>query len=142
MQEAPWRALLEILGSPTWGDDEVFATHPSRSQYWDALEPLLQEELRKHPAAKLYEEGQRRGIAIAPVNTVAQAAAARQFAERGFFVRLPGLEGELTAPGSPFRLGEPVPPRPAPAPGQDNQRVLADWLGHSPEELSAAGVIL
>lgn len=140
MQEAPWRALLEILGSPPWGNDEIFATHPSRSEFWDALEPLLQAELRERPTADVYEAGQRRGIAIAPVNTIAQAASAPQFRERHYFAELPVEERSMQAPGRPFHLGEPIRSRRAPRTGEDNRRVFVDWLGHSLEELQDAGV--
>jgi crotonobetainyl-CoA:carnitine CoA-transferase CaiB-like acyl-CoA transferase len=141
MQEAPWRALLEILGSPAWGQDEIFATHPLRSQYWDALEPLLQEELRKATTARLYEEGQRRGVAIAPVNTIAQAAGAEQFTGRGFFTRLAG-KSATPAPGRPFQLGECSAPGAAPGRGEHNRLVLVEWLEASDEELRAAGAVL
>lgn len=142
MQEAPWRALLEVLGSPDWADNELFATHPLRSQYWDALEPLLQEELRKMKTATLYAEGQRRGVAIAPVNNLAEAASAQQFAERGFFTRVASASGELPAPGRPFRLGETAGVLAAPLPGEHNGRVLRDWLGCPAGELREAGVAL
>lgn len=142
MQEAPWRALLEILGSPSWGNDEIFATHPSRSEFWDALEPLLQSELRKRSTAEVYEAGQRRGIAIAPVNTIAQAASAVQFRERDYFIELPIEERSTPAPGRPFRLGDPFDPQRAPRAGENNRRVFVDWLGRSPEELRNAGVAL
>jgi crotonobetainyl-CoA:carnitine CoA-transferase CaiB-like acyl-CoA transferase len=140
MQEAPWRALLEILGNPSWADDELFATHPLRSQYWDGLEPLLQAELRRMETAHLYSEGQRRGIAIAPVNDVAEAAAAPQFAERGFFVHQPLATGEITAPGRPFALGPSAVAALAPTRGEHNRSVFVDWLGCSLEELSSVGV--
>jgi crotonobetainyl-CoA:carnitine CoA-transferase CaiB-like acyl-CoA transferase len=142
MQEDSWRALLEVLGSPSWGDDELFATHPLRSQYWDALEPLLQEELAKMPTATLYAEGQRLGVAIAPVNTIAQAAAAPQFAERGFFTRLQTSDAQVAAPGRPFALGGVPVARAAPSRGQHNRSVLVEWLACSTEELAEAGAEL
>ena len=142
MQEAPWRALLDLLGNPSWADDELFATHPLRSQYWDGLEPLLQAELRRMETAHLYGEGQRRGIAIAPVNDIAGAAAAPQFAERGFFVRQPLTGGEILAPGRPFALGPPAKAALAPTPGEHNRAILVDWLRCTSDELSKMGVIL
>ena len=142
MQEDPWRALLEVLGSPAWGNDELFATHPLRSQYWDALEPMLQEELAKQSTATLYAEGQRRGVAIAPVNTIAQAAAAPQFAVRRFFTGLRTPDGHLQAPGRPFALGDAPAPNGPPSAGQHNRAVLLEWLGCSDAELAAAGVAL
>jgi crotonobetainyl-CoA:carnitine CoA-transferase CaiB-like acyl-CoA transferase len=146
LQEAPWRALLDILGNPAWSENELFATHPSRAQYWDALEPLLQEELRRVTTEQVYSEGQRRGIAISPINSVADAAAASQFAERGFFgVAEHPIFGSIRLPGPPFRLADnSVPHASAPDLGQHNSDVFIGWLGYSPEELSGlahAGVV-
>ena len=47
LQERPWRELMKVLGDPDWASNELFATHPLRSRYWDALEPLLQAELAR-----------------------------------------------------------------------------------------------
>jgi crotonobetainyl-CoA:carnitine CoA-transferase CaiB-like acyl-CoA transferase len=140
MQEDPWRALLSVLGDPSWSNDELFATHPSRSEYWDALEPLLREELRKHSASYLFTEGQRRGIAIAPINTIGQAAAADQFVGREFFRPQDFGAGEILTPGMPFLLSEPVSLAPAPALGEHNRHVFAEVLGCSDAELAAFGV--
>lgn len=136
--EASWRALVDIIGNPDWALLETFATPPLRSLYWDALEPLLQGDLSLLTSQEVYVEGQRRGIAIAPVNTVAEAAAAAQFTERGFFISgdHPSA-GEVRYPGPPFRVDGPIAsPCPAPALGQDNAAVFGNWLGHSDADLT------
>lgn len=80
----------------------------------------------------LYEEGQRRGIAIAPVNSVTDLRHDDQLADRQFFRTMtdPVLGKEVTYPGPPFRLsGVPVAPwRNAPAPGSDTTAVYEEWL--------------
>jgi crotonobetainyl-CoA:carnitine CoA-transferase CaiB-like acyl-CoA transferase len=146
LQEGPWRALVEILGSPDWANNELFATHPLRSKYWDALEPLLQTELQRVTTGHLYTEGQERGVPVSPINTVADAAAAAQFAERGYFRDgdHPTL-GTVRYPGPPFAFtGQHRRPAAARDRGADNAEVLGSWLGSSADELAAmaeAGVI-
>lgn len=144
--EASWRALMEAIGSPDWASDELFSSHPSRALYWDALEPLLQQELRRFTSEYLHREGQRRGVAIARVNTVADALASPQFANRGFFVGGGDPEfPEFIYPGPPFRLAtDTYETTPAPRLGQHNVEVLVDWLGLTTSEfrkLEASGVI-
>ncbi len=135
--EAGWRALIEIVGNPEWADSEAFATHPQRSLYWDAVEPLLQAELQRYPSDHLHREGQGRGIAISSMNTVEAAARSDQFAERGFFrtVQHPAA-GELRIPGPPFSLGDDSPSIPAPDLGRDTVAVFAELLGCSAAEVA------
>lgn len=103
--EAMWRSVLETVGAPDWGELEAFATHPDRSLHWDAVEPLLQAELARYTRAHLFHEGQRRGVAVAPMNSIAEATQEAVFAERGFFRKgnVPGFGASLF-PGGPFRL--------------------------------------
>ncbi len=55
---------------------------------------------------ELYEEGQRRGIVICPLNTPLDLLSDRQLQHRRFFVPVegPGLDRPLLSPGAPFRL--------------------------------------
>ena len=105
--EAMWRSVLETVGAPEWGDLEAFATHPDRSLHWDAVEPLLRAELARYSRDYLFHEGQRRGVAVAPMNTIAEATREPVFAERNFFRSgiVPGV-GAATFPGGPFRLDQ------------------------------------
>jgi benzylsuccinate CoA-transferase BbsE subunit len=65
----------------------------------------------------LYEEAQRRDIALAPVNEVPDVLADVQLAARGFFaaVQPPGLDHPLRVPGRPFRLSGEAPFSPVPS---------------------------
>ena len=62
----------------------------------------------------LYREGQRRSIAIAPVNTVADVLADPQLAARGFFLAEtdPATGTSVRIPGPPFRFSPLSAPRP------------------------------
>jgi crotonobetainyl-CoA:carnitine CoA-transferase CaiB-like acyl-CoA transferase len=73
-----------------------------------------------HPTDHLYEEGQRRGLMICPVATVAGILGSPQLRARQFFV--PTSPGSIAqVPGAPFKMsatpwvdGPPAPPPPGP----------------------------
>jgi benzylsuccinate CoA-transferase BbsE subunit len=119
---AAWLRLVEWL-QETEGADEL--SGPG----WDTLEHRQRPESiaeftaifgrfaagrRKHD---LYAEGQARGIAIAPVNTVADVLADRQLASREFFVPAtdPETGTEVVLPAPPFRLASATAAVPEPA---------------------------
>lgn len=68
----------------------------------------------RHTKAELYEEAQRRDIALAPVNEIPDVLADLQLAARRFFVpvQLPELGRELLVPGRPYRLSDDSPFQP------------------------------
>jgi crotonobetainyl-CoA:carnitine CoA-transferase CaiB-like acyl-CoA transferase len=134
-----WRAFVEVLGNPAWSENELFATTPSRARYWDGLEPLIQEELRGWKKDELFRAAQAKGVPAAPVHTVADAAQAGHFADRGAFVeqKHPVL-GHVRMPGPPVRFGvEAWALRSAaPSAGQHNREVFVERLGLSEDELA------
>jgi crotonobetainyl-CoA:carnitine CoA-transferase CaiB-like acyl-CoA transferase len=144
--EGQWRTFLQVLGNPEWAQNELFADMNSRSQYWDALEPLIQQETRRFAKQELFRRGQAAGVSTAAVNTVADAADAEHFAERGSFVEMahPVL-GRTRCPGPPARFADAWSlRRPAPMPGEHNREVFCDRLGYTTQELvtlRAAGVV-
>jgi crotonobetainyl-CoA:carnitine CoA-transferase CaiB-like acyl-CoA transferase len=144
--EEHWRKFLEVLGNPDWGENELFATMETRSRYWDALEPLIQQETRRFTKQELFERSQANGVSAAAVNTVADAARSEHFAERGVFVETAHPEiGRVRIPGPPIAFGTDVwRTGRAPLLGEHNDALLRGRLGLSAAELDAlraAGVI-
>lgn len=140
--EEQWRNTLEVLGNPEWSENELFATMRSRSQYWDALEPLIQQETRRFPKEQLFRESQAKGISAAAVNTVADAAQAGHFEDRGSFAAFDHpVMGRARCPGPPVGFGGDFwrIRRPAPLLGQHNLDVYRHRLGYSDDELTALG---
>jgi crotonobetainyl-CoA:carnitine CoA-transferase CaiB-like acyl-CoA transferase len=140
--EGEWHKFLDVLGSPEWGKNELFADMAGRSRYYDALEPLIQEELGRFEKQRLFRQGQARGVSIAAVNTIADAAQSAHFAERRAFVM---YGGTFEAPGPPVRFPDGAFARaPAPTLGQHNEGVYCEQLGLSKRDLVSlrqAGVI-
>ncbi|MEU4173006.1 CoA transferase [Streptomyces sp. NPDC026665] len=85
---------------------------------------------------ELYEDGQRRGISIAPVSTPHDLLVSPQLTQRGFFRHLAVGDSTLTYPGAPYRFaGMDIRPGEAPPqPGHHTQAVLDSLPG-----LTAAG---
>ena len=137
--EEQWRTLLHVLGDPEWGDNELFVDMRSRSRYWDALEPLIQEETRRFGKEELSRKGQERGVSAGAVNSIADAAEAGHFEDRHTFVELehPAI-GRTRYPGAPIGFGDDVwaMRRPAPLLGQHNREVFGDRLGYSEQKLA------
>lgn len=145
--EEHWRNLLQVLGNPAWAENELFVDMPSRSRYWDALEPLVREETRKFRKEELFRKSQAHGVSAAPVHSIADAAEAGHFADRGSFAEFehPVL-GRVRCPGPPVRFGVGAWAirRPAPLLGEHNDAVYGGRLGYSRAqiaELRASGVI-
>ena len=145
--EEQWRNLLTVFGNPEWSENELFADMRGRSEHWDALEPLIRQETQRYPKEQLFRDSQARGVSAAAVNTVADAAEAAHFHDRGSFAEFdhPAL-GRVRCPGAPIRFGGEFwgMRRPAPLLGQHNREIFGERLGYSDEKLAAlaeAGVI-
>jgi crotonobetainyl-CoA:carnitine CoA-transferase CaiB-like acyl-CoA transferase len=139
--EDHWRRLLDVFGNPEWSANELFATMASRSQYWDALEPLIQQETQRFQKEELFRRSQARGVSAAAVYSVADAAASEHFAERGCFVEHehPAI-GTLRTPGPPVRFGAEGSRvrRAAPQLGEHNNEVFAR-IGLTAQDLYVLG---
>jgi crotonobetainyl-CoA:carnitine CoA-transferase CaiB-like acyl-CoA transferase len=143
--DAHWKALKQLLGNPNSLASEVFDTLAGRHENDDALRPLVRKELAKYDMGELVREGQKLGLTIGPVHTVAQAAAHPHLLARDAFVEIDHPSaGRQKYPHHLVSMTA-TPPTPARAPllGEHNGEVYGA-LGLSPIEqqgLRAAGVI-
>jgi len=128
-----WEMLCDALGR-----EELKAKYPSfetRRAHRDDLTRILDEEFSKEKTEYWL---QRFGgtVPCGPVYDLAQALENPYFLERGGVQVFdhPGKPGfKLVA--SPFRIGEPLPARPAPKLGQDTDTLL-EGLGYAEDEIS------
>jgi len=100
------------------------------------------EELAKlYTKQELFEEGQRRGVTITPVNDPASTAADPQLAHRGFWHDIDVDGTPVKAPGAPARYRTiRWEPRRAPRIGEHTAEVLGE-LGIDPERLGTLAAI-
>ena len=132
-----WEVLCEQLGRPEL--KQKYPDFAARREHRDALTEVLDAEFSKQ-TTQAWLEQLRGTIPCAPVFDVAQALENPYFLERGGVQVFdhpdkPGFK--LVA--SPFRLGEPLPARPAPKLGEHTDALLAE-LGYSPADIAALKV--
>jgi crotonobetainyl-CoA:carnitine CoA-transferase CaiB-like acyl-CoA transferase len=138
---------VEVMGHPEWADNELFANAQIRSQYWDALKPLMLEWTMQYTVEDIYRRSQEKGIPLGAVRNAEQVLEDKQMKARDFFVDVERKgEGKLTFPGVPYRFSEIQREAPTAAPllGQNNEEIYCGRLGYSKRDLTRlkeAGVI-
>ena len=147
MEESEWWRFVDLMGNPEWAKNELFKDYASRSQYWDALKPLIMDWTKEHTMDEIYRGSQARGSAIGAVYTAKEMLNDRQMVARDFFVEVEHLEvGKLKYPGVPYRYSAIQKDSPAPAPllGQHNEEIYSERMGYTKQDLvkfREAGVI-
>ena len=130
-----WRVL-----SRDWMEDAVLSEEDwDSSQYRtdneDLAQVLIQSFIEQFDRDKFVIEGQKRGLAICPVNTFEDFVTDAHMRERNWFdvINHP-VVGEYEAPGAPFIMSATpwVKPRPAPLLDQHHDEVLAELASVPP----------
>ncbi len=153
----------EDLSSPEWKGvfgrldlrlvaQLVFGQDPELWKEWlpkfGHVDPVVQRFVRSYPKRRLYEEGQRRGLLVAPVSTPKDVVDSPQLNARDWFAEVEHQElgTAVKYPGPPYRLSATpwrVWRRP-PRIGEHNREVYMEELGLTASQLEAlagAGVI-
>jgi crotonobetainyl-CoA:carnitine CoA-transferase CaiB-like acyl-CoA transferase len=141
---AQW--MVEVTGNEELLEDKYKGGVLARYEYRDLLEALLLDFTGKFTAQELFHEGQKRGIPILPVNSVADLLVDPQLKARNFWVELEHpVVGTMKYPREGIYCEDiPLPRKAAPLLGEDNERIYCGELGYSKSELEvlrAAGVI-
>jgi crotonobetainyl-CoA:carnitine CoA-transferase CaiB-like acyl-CoA transferase len=127
--EKQWVKLCDALRFPEVAADPRFATMAARIAHYNELRPILQQALSQLSRADLIELLGASGIAVGPVNTVAEALEHPQVLAREMVAELTHPEyGPLKYLGIPIRLSD-TPGRLETAPpryGEHNRAVLRD----------------
>jgi crotonobetainyl-CoA:carnitine CoA-transferase CaiB-like acyl-CoA transferase len=137
VEEHQWQKFMEIMGSPEWAAEPIFATRLDRAENWDALQLFLEPWVKEQSVQELYHQAQARRIPFAPVSTMGDLLDSEHLRVRGFFAEITHPEaGTFTYPGAPYRFSS-TPwtiRRPAPCLGQHNSEVYGE-LGMSQKEM-------
>ncbi len=132
-------ALAAAVGLPELADDPRFETNPDRVAHREELTALLEERFATADRATWLARLGEANVPAAPVQNVAEVAAAEQTEALGILQELshPGIP-DLRLPALPVSVdGERMLHRsPPPELGADTEAVLAE-LGFSSEEISA-----
>jgi crotonobetainyl-CoA:carnitine CoA-transferase CaiB-like acyl-CoA transferase len=142
-----WRRLVEWMGHPPSISGPEFEKMSYRRQHPDIVTKAIAEFCAKHTKEELYDEGQKRRIAVTPINTAGEFIEMEQTKARGLFVDMEHpVIGRYKQFGAVPRLME-TPGgiyRPAPLLGEHIREIFCDELGMTSDDLVAlrsAGVI-
>jgi crotonobetainyl-CoA:carnitine CoA-transferase CaiB-like acyl-CoA transferase len=131
VEEDQWQRLVEMMGNPEWAREELFKDRVARGQNADALYALMSEWASTWKVHDMYREGQKRRIAFAPVNTMADLYKSEQLHERGFLVPFGDGRNQMNMPGAPskYSSGGWSMRTPPPRLGEHNEEVFCNELG-------------
>lgn len=139
VEEHQWKNFVDVMGSPEWVNEPIFADRLNRGANWDALGPLLQDWVKDQSVMELYHLCQSRRVPIAPVSTMGDLFTNEHLKARGFFATIPHpATGPLQYPGALYKFSESpwAIHRPAPLLGQHNSEVYGR-LGISQIEIDS-----
>jgi crotonobetainyl-CoA:carnitine CoA-transferase CaiB-like acyl-CoA transferase len=146
--DAQWRALVQLMGRPSWSDDPVLATVAGRRERADDIDHRLQDWFATEDLAAAVERLAEAGIPAAPVVSPSLVTENPQLRERGFFESLDhprtGTGWYPRAPFAPLAGQARWLRRPPPTLGEHNQEVLREMCGLAEadlERLTASEVI-
>ncbi len=144
---AVWRRFCEVIGRDDLTRDPGFATAPARRDRRDEVAAIIAGWTGRRTKAEVVAALAGAGVPAAPVNDVTEMVADPQVQAREMFVELEHpAYGPLKTTGTPLKLSV-TPGRVrwlAPMPGEHNEAVFVDLLGHSRDDLArwqAEGVI-
>jgi crotonobetainyl-CoA:carnitine CoA-transferase CaiB-like acyl-CoA transferase len=135
-----WRRLVEWMGSPPSISGPEFEKMAYRRKHPEIVVGAIAEFCARHTKEELYEEGQKRRIAVTPINTAGEFIEMEQTKARELFVDMEHpVIGKYKQFGVVPRLME-TPGgihRPAPLLGEHNKEVYTGELGMSADDLVA-----
>jgi crotonobetainyl-CoA:carnitine CoA-transferase CaiB-like acyl-CoA transferase len=135
-----WRRLVDWMGKPASIAGPEFEKMSYRRQHPDIVVGAIAEFCSRHTKEELYEEGQKRRIAVTPINTAGEFIEMEQTKARELFVDMEHpVIGKYKQFGVVPRLMD-TPGgiyRPAPLLGEHNWEIYLDELGMNNDDLVA-----
>jgi crotonobetainyl-CoA:carnitine CoA-transferase CaiB-like acyl-CoA transferase len=110
-EERQWRAWLEVMDTPDWGDDPRFASKPDRVANWDALHGLMSAWSCRHGKQAIADKAQAAHVPSFPLREPTEQLASPQLAHRNYWRSLDIGGRRIKAPGLPFGLRMTYPDR-------------------------------
>ena len=141
-QDTVFRRLCSAMGQPDLASDPRFVDHGARGRNQDELDATIGEWAAARQPDDIIGTLSAAGVIAGPINTVAEVVTDPQFRARGMLVEHfderigrnvlgPGVVPGLSESPGGVRSAGPA------RPGQHNNEVYGELLGHSPEQLAA-----
>jgi crotonobetainyl-CoA:carnitine CoA-transferase CaiB-like acyl-CoA transferase len=139
--DSQWVALTTLMQKTELASDPRFGTAPARLRNRDAVNALVAAWCLKHTSQVLFEQLQAHGIAAAPVLNSRDLLRNPHLKHRNFYetVSHPEPIGERPLIGRPYKLRfrDAHIKKSGPRFGEDNDSILREILGKTPEQISA-----
>ncbi len=141
MTKREWRRIIDMMGNPSWAEDERFQDRLKMNElYADELDDLIEDWLSKRTKEELFQEFYEFGVPFTPVNTTADFLNHPHLEAREFFVEVEhSRAGRMRQPGPPYKFTK-TPcktKRPAPLLGEHNETVYEALAGMSEDQICA-----
>ena len=140
MTDTDWQTLCQVMGHPSWTQDDRFATMHSRKTHEPALDELVGAWTADWDAYELMHTLQHAGVPAGVVYTNKDVIEDTQLAHRGHFVYMEHPDvGRHRVQRSEFRLSQALAEHRWPAPnlGQHTVQVCQEILGMHDDEIQA-----
>jgi CoA:oxalate CoA-transferase len=135
--EKYWVAFCDAIGRDDLAKDPRFSSNAARVEHRQILEPEVAAALKNKTRTAWLEIFERADVPAAPIQSVAEAAAAPQTQARDMVPTLDIDGATISVAGNPVKFsGDKTQYAPAPALGVDSKQVLADRLGFDAARLS------
>lgn len=126
------RLLVEVLELPEMADDPRFQTNKGRIEHREEIAARIQAIFETKPRVYWAERMRKAGVPCGEIRSLAEAIRAPEAVERKVLTRIPhpqlGWVPNLRLPIE-YEKTPLADPHFAPNVGQDNEAVIADWLG-------------
>lgn len=134
-----WDRFCNAIGHQELARDPRFKDGWSRTQHYEALQPLMAGAMRRKSSAEWLKELSRLGIPCGPVNNVANVVCDPQVRSRGMVAAIPHQKlGAWRVANTPFHISgaRSGPQGPSPECGEHTEEVLRDILGLAPQQIA------
>ena len=141
MNDAQWPALCGVMGNPDWSSQAIYKTAAGRVEHIAELDAGIADWTRRLDASKVMTICQDAGVPAGVVQTGADMVERDPQLALQNFIRTTTDEhpemGAVSIDGLPLKFhGTPCDEyKRVRAVGEDNEAVLQEWLGLSPEEV-------
>ncbi|MYC97404.1 MAG: CoA transferase [Caldilineaceae bacterium SB0661_bin_32] len=136
--DSQFASLAEVVGEPSWANDERFSTNPARVHFRELLIPALADHFRQCATDEWIERLRAAGVPCGPVNDIPTALETPQAEHRQM------VQTVTDGYGDRIRLVGPVPKldrtpaqisRPPPLLGEHTNELLREKLAITEEEI-------
>ena len=133
-------SLAEMVGEPTWSEDERFATNPARVQFRDLLIPALAAHFRRCATDEWIQRLRAAGVPCGPVNDIPTALETPQAEHRQMVQTVTDGNGDSIPLVGPVPKLDKTPAHiflPPPLLGEHTNELLREKLALTAEEIDA-----